>query len=121
MSFVASCPFTKREVYLVADRAADALNQYCETHGEQAFIDLFGKLDGMDLNIDTAEYNRRAAEYHGITVEMLINSPNLRYLLHSYHGHIYERIRRQVQGKLDLTDAESWAVMILVTEGAKEG
>jgi len=57
------------------------------------------------------ELNQKTAEFHGITVEILVNSKNYKILCDEYYTHIYEQIARVFIKTFQLTHEEAWAII----------
>ena len=60
---------------------------------------------------DKQEFNKKAAEFHGITVETLINSQNYKTLCDEYYTHLYEKLVQKLMEVFKLTHKEVWAII----------
>lgn len=54
--------------------------------------------------------NKKVAEYHGISVETLVNSPNYKVLCQEYVEDIICQFIKKIIEKFDITDKEAWAL-----------
>ncbi len=66
--------------------------------------------DGVQIK-DKQEFNKKTAEFHGITVETLINSKNYKTLCDEYQTHLYEKIVEKLMSVFKLTHKEVWAII----------
>lgn len=57
------------------------------------------------------EFNKKTAEFHGITVETLINSKNYNILCNKYYTFLYERMIQKIMKVFALTHKEVWAII----------
>ena len=55
------------------------------------------------------------AEFHGITLEQLINSPNYEILLNEHRESIVKNFLKVVKNEGCFSDQEAWALLILAT------
>lgn len=62
------------------------------------------------------EFNERVAADNGISVETLINSPNYEMLVKEFAGNALKKIVSTIAEKLQLTEKEVWASMLLNKE-----
>ncbi len=58
-----------------------------------------------------AELNQKTAEYHGITLETLINSPNYGKLCEKYQEYVFEIIIKKLTNSPGLTKKQAWGVV----------
>lgn len=57
------------------------------------------------------EFNEKTAEFHGITLEMLINSKNYKTLCDGYYAFLYEKMIQKLMKVFKLTHKEGWAII----------
>jgi hypothetical protein len=69
---------------------------------------------GSDME-NKAELNRKIAESNGITLEMLVNSPNYEILKSEYAKMMWLQLVKLIKEQLNLTDKEAWAVLVSAT------
>ena len=62
---------------------------------------------------DKKEWNKKAAEFHGITVEQLINSPNYKILSDECIGQFIKQLVEKLQERLGITDKQAWAFILV--------
>ncbi len=60
---------------------------------------------------DVETFNRKMAEYHGITVEQLLASPNIADLLRQFCWSLICAAQTKFKDKLGITDKEAWAII----------
>ena len=58
-----------------------------------------------------AEVNVKIAEFHGISLPDLINSPNLEILSKVYSEHCTHLLKDKLMEKLNISDKEAWAIL----------
>lgn len=73
------------------------------------------KSEFEDLSNDK-DQNKRVAEYHGISVEQLINSPNYKVLCEEYGESIIYEFVKKLKEKFETTDKEAWALVLYCLE-----
>jgi|GEM_PF-3214379 len=56
-------------------------------------------------------FNKKTAEFHGITLEILINSNNYKILCDEYYTHLYEELIQKLMKVFTLTRKEVWAII----------
>lgn len=56
--------------------------------------------------------DRMVAEYHGISVEKLLNSPNYNTLCREYEENILKKLSKKLVEKFGITDKEAWALIV---------
>lgn len=64
--------------------------------------------DGIE---DRASLNKKAAEFHGISMEMLINSPNMSELASQYRNHLFYEAIKVLEG-LGFSNKQAWACLL---------
>lgn len=57
------------------------------------------------------ELNKKIADFHGISVEQLINSPNYKVLNEEYGGHYVREMVASLKQEMGATDVQAWAVI----------
>ena len=62
-----------------------------------------------------AEINKAVAEHNGITLEMLINSPNMGAMITTYREILLLKLIDQLKSELGLTDKQAWALVVAGT------
>ena len=62
------------------------------------------------------ELNAKVAEFHGITVDTLVNSPNYATLGSEYCEDVFKRLIGRMKEKLDLTDLQAWTLVAIGQE-----
>ena len=60
---------------------------------------------------DKQEFNKKTAEFHGITVEALINSKNYKTLCDEYYTYLYRKLVQKLMKVFGLTHKEVWAII----------
>ncbi|MDI6734523.1 MAG: hypothetical protein QMD50_03510 [Patescibacteria group bacterium] len=75
--------------------------------------DLKKELDAV-MPVNKAEMNLKVAEYNGIGLKELINSPNYAALLGDYRAHILNTAVGKIEKNLKITNKQAWAVIALV-------
>ena len=59
-----------------------------------------------------SEINLKAAKYHGIPLEKLIDSPNYSKLVNAYRESIIKKVYKRITEELDFSGAEAWALIL---------
>lgn len=60
---------------------------------------------------DKKELNKAIAEYHGISVEKLVDSPNYKILCQEYEENtVYQLVKKFIE-KFGITEKEAWALV----------
>lgn len=59
------------------------------------------------------DLNARVAEFHGITVDTLVNSPNYTTLTSEYGEDVLKRLIGRMKEKLGLTDLQAWTLFAI--------
>ena len=59
------------------------------------------------------DLNKKIAEYQGITIEQLINSPNYKVLYGEYVFSICKQIVEKFVEKFEITEKQAWAIVAL--------
>jgi hypothetical protein len=65
---------------------------------------------------DPKEEKRNVAEYHGISIEQLINSPNYSQFVKEWKENNTKLVMKAIQEALSLTDEETWVFMAMIQE-----
>lgn len=65
----------------------------------------------FDSVLSADDHNQRIAEYHGISVEQLINSPNYKALCGEYGESVVKEFAKKLKEKFEITDKEAWALV----------
>lgn len=60
---------------------------------------------------DRKEFNEKAAVFHGITVETLVNSKNYKILCDEYHAHLCESAVQTIMETFKFTHKEAWTIL----------
>ncbi len=68
------------------------------------------KLAGL-ISGGKKDLNKKIAEYHGITVEKLIDSSNYQILRGEYQKNLVNKFVSKLVEKLDITKKQAWAIM----------
>jgi hypothetical protein len=78
---------------------------------EKELEDIKKKIEAK-FAMDPKDKMKAIAEYVGISLEALISSPNMDKLIVKYDLHILASFRECLKTELDLTDKESWAMVV---------
>lgn len=62
---------------------------------------------------EVKDLNKRIAEFHGISVEQLINSPNYKVLCSEFIENALRKVAGMVMKKFDIAEKEAWALIAL--------
>jgi len=65
-----------------------------------------------------AELNKAVADYNGISLEQLINSPNMTAMVKEYQAYNCKKVIANIE-KLGFTNKESWALLVTATDAAQ--
>lgn len=57
--------------------------------------------------------NQTISQFHGISVEQLINSPNYSILCQEYKEHVLKKLAQSLKEKIGVTDEQAWALIAL--------
>lgn len=77
---------------------------------EKKFREIEDKLKGK-ISADKEDLNKKIAEYHDVTIEQLINSPNYKVLCGEYIFSLYKKIAEKFVEKFKITDKQAWAII----------
>lgn len=58
------------------------------------------------------DLNKKIAEFNGIGVEKLIDSPNYKVLCEQYEAHSFRQYVKKLVEKFEFTDKEAWATVL---------
>lgn len=56
------------------------------------------------------EKNKKIAEFHEISVECLVNSPNYEVLCEQYENDILEKVIKKITEIFEITEKQAWAL-----------
>lgn len=76
-------------------------------------------LEKLKKELDTsvpknpAEVKLKMAEHHGISVEVLVNSPNYKILAEEYQVYSMHSVIKKIVEMTDLTVKQAWALLAL--------
>ena len=101
-------PYTEHEL-LIALLGIDD-NKLEEAKLEELMAEFIGKLPEENRDL-----NKKIAEFHGISVEGLLNSPNYKILCQEYGERVIRQLIKNLQEKFGLTDQQSWALYAKAT------
>lgn len=59
------------------------------------------------------DLNKKIAEYHGIGVEILVNSSNYKVLCQEYQDCMLCQVIKKLKEKLKITDEQAWAITMV--------
>lgn len=91
--------------------AAPKIEKFVEEKGEDAFATA---LESLAPGItDVAILNQKAAEHHGISIETLVNSPNMTTLRDEYRNSLFFKMMDYLKENLAFTDKEAWAIVAM--------
>ena len=62
---------------------------------------------------EVKDLNKRIAEFHGISVEQLINSLNYKVLCSEFVESALRKVAETIMKKFDIAEKEAWALMAL--------
>ena len=65
------------------------------------------------LPVAKKDLNAKVAEFHGITVDTLVNSPNYTILTSEYGKDVLKRLIGRTREKLGLTDLQAWTLFAI--------
>jgi hypothetical protein len=99
-------PYTKWELMLAVHSAGEKL-----IDKEKELEDIREKINAK-FAMEPKNKMKAIAEYVGISIEALINSPNMDKLIVKYDLHILASFRECLKTELDLTDKECWAMVV---------
>lgn len=105
------CPYNAIELTTALWSASRKLEEYEKTNGEGSVLKKIDEL-GMTTPATGAELNKRTADYQGISVDTLVNSPNYEKLQQEYGWHMVQQVRKAVMDNFGLDDKEAWAVVL---------
>ena len=77
---------------------------------EPAFEEIKSELIALH-GADAAKFKENAANFHGIGLLDLINSPNYSILMNEYKDTIWNLIHTKIMKKLNLKEKEAWALL----------
>ena len=100
------CPYSKIQLQIALYAVERKFLDYEKTHGEGAAEQVMA--ENFSKN---SVGNKEAAEYHGISLETLINSPNYSVLCSSYAASQYHKVMEFLKAEFGLTDKEAWAAL----------
>ena len=108
------CPYGKLELTIALINAAKKLEAYVtKAANEQALQNKIeariGKVSG------SVSSTKDIADYHGITVEQLVNSNNYVVLCQQYGEHIIRETINIIRDELGVNDKEAWAIFMVDT------
>ena len=107
-----SCPYDKLSLMTALFTADAKLVAYEKEHGEGSIESAMTFLPSVKTGADE---NRAAAEYHGITVEGLINSPNYKILKEEFAASFISKGLARLKENFGLDDKEAWAIVMAGT------
>lgn len=99
-------PYSKLELLLAAIHAGDKLGRL----GKESEDIIKDKLTRLSPD-DNKSKNAEIAEFHGISVQDLINSPNMVYMSSQYDHHLVNQ-SIEILKSFDFSDKESWAILL---------
>ncbi len=93
-----------------------AVNSITDLDGEKfaEFATKLGALTSSEKN--RAELNRRVAEYHGIEVVDLVNSPNREALQIEFVKDATKKIVKDAEEEMGLTTIQVWGLIALAAD-----
>lgn len=102
------CPYSEIELQVASLSAYPKLNTYIENIGDEA-ADLFAK---EICPPELGKVNQSAADFHGISIEILVNSPNYQILIEQYISSMWSKAISTLKSRCNLSDKESWAILL---------
>ena len=103
------CPYDKLTLQVAIISASGKIEKFVKEHGEDALAD---KLNALAPHAATgAVYNQLVADFHGISVETLVNSPNYSKLKEEHMVNLYQKAIGILETDVSLTNKEAWAVI----------
>jgi len=103
--FDIECPYDKVTLKMAALSLADKLT---DDIGDK----IASEANTLCDITDEAGLKKKAAEYHGLSLEMFINSPNYKILMSEFKGYLVKETIKIMQ-KQGLTSEEAWAFFLL--------
>lgn len=77
---------------------------------EEKFKELGTEL-AEKISANGKDLNTKIAEYHGISVEALIKSPNYEILCEEYKERVIREFANKIMEKLEITEKQAWALI----------
>jgi hypothetical protein len=105
-------PFNQADLAMAAESLENKFPDY-DAFAEQASAYIDAEWPKM-IPADAAEKNRSIAEFHGVTIEALIGSPNLEMLTGQYVNKKVTEFVERVKNNFNLDDAEAWVIVLAV-------
>ena len=105
------CPHDKLALQIAMLSASRKIEEYEKKNGEGSMIK---KIEEAKLEApqSVADLNKSTAEFHGITVEQLINSPNYNKLKEEFGESAIERLLKFLNAEFELSNPEGWAILM---------
>ena len=106
-----NCPYNELELLTSLIGAGNKLEAYEKEHGEGS---LLTKMESLALTTPPGpgEMNKRIADHNGVSVEVLINSPNNATLKIEYASHMMQKVIDAIKTEFGLEDREAWAIIL---------
>lgn len=99
------CPYSKLELIVCLRTINEKkLIEKCEQE-----IARHEKVE-QELKPLNRDFSKRIAEYHGITIEQLTNSPNYQILCNKYQEHCVLKLIKMIEVQMDLSKKQAWAL-----------
>lgn len=106
-----SCPYSALELQMAMISAANKFEAYEKEHGEASVTKQLAALPGMPAAKSRAEYNQIVADHHGISVDVLVNSPNYEKLQSEHTESIVGHTIRFLETTFGFDNKEAWAIV----------
>jgi hypothetical protein len=100
-------PYSQLELDIALLGVSNTLEDAVATEAMEEIVTFFEQKTGKTQ----AERNSKIAEFHGISVLDLINSPNLNILVEMFQESRTLEMKTVIMEKLGVSDKESWAII----------
>lgn len=103
-------PYDKMTLQVALFKATHKIDDFIKINGEETAAEM---MKSLNQGVQTvAEVNSAVAKSNGITVDVLVNSPNYTLLKQEYLNSKITDVRNLFKDKMALTEVESWAVVL---------
>src|SRR5271168_3873147 len=103
-------PYDAMTLRIAVLGASRKLEAYEKEHGEGSVLK---KMDELGVQSpDGAEFNKQACEYHGVSMETYINSPNYETLKTEFAFTLMRKLVGTVKDAFGLEDKEAWGLVL---------
>lgn len=103
------CPYNELELLISLGAAAKKLEAYEEKNGKDSVTK---KLDESGLSSPPdKQLNQEVANFHGVSLETLVNSPNYSKLKDEYGEHKLKQLLEFFESEFGLDNKEGWSLL----------